>query len=272
MLRNRRTQMVKKPPSPLLGILRVSRHVLTAILLLSIAGYAIGRLKVKELPSETALVDALYTEPVQSPTSAEAFTFPYKNADYVVNPKATYEINGLVVSHNNIRAWWDIYHDENSVDVKDLCLIWGDNAYEHIYKNISFWNESVSCHFQPTSRNTRQDFHGSALSNNHLLSADAQVRDTIAEVRVGDQVHMKGYLVNYSDLRHPEFERRSSLTRADTGGGACEVFYVGEMQILKKSPRLWHIIYELSRGWFLTLLGIKFLSFLVFSWLEFRLS
>ncbi len=218
------------------------------------------------------LVPDLMRNPSQLQTSEEPFVFEYRGQEYSVDPQASYDISGLVVSHNNILAWWDIYHDEDSVDIKDICLIWGDNADQDIYNNMRFWNESVSCHFQSINIPTGQRFKGDALSNNHLLSDDPEVREKIKEVRTGDQIRMKGYLINYHRSDIPESVRKSSLTRSDTAGFACEVMFVTQLDFLKKAPRFWHRIYDFTHAWLLTILMIKIFTMLIFPWLEFKLT
>jgi hypothetical protein len=62
-------------------------------------------------------------------------------------------------------------------------------------------------------------------ANNHLIPADDSVRDQIAALRVGSLVKISGFLV---EATHPQADHpwRSSLTRDDTGDGACEIIYV----------------------------------------------
>jgi hypothetical protein len=55
-------------------------------------------------------------------------------------------------------------------------------------------------------------------------------------VHVGDQVHFRGYLVDYTG---PAGTRVSSTVRTDTGNGACEVVYVEGFEILDSTNRLW---------------------------------
>ena len=61
-------------------------------------------------------------------------------------------------------------------------------------------------------------------ANNHVIAADDDVGKVIRNLRAGQIVTMKGWLVNASG---PEGRTwNSSLTREDTGNGACELFYV----------------------------------------------
>lgn len=63
-----------------------------------------------------------------------------------------------------------------------------------------------------------------SAANNHVISANDGVRRVIRGLRVGQILKMDGYLVNASG---PEGRTwNSSLTREDTGNGACELFYV----------------------------------------------
>jgi hypothetical protein len=64
----------------------------------------------------------------------------------------------------------------------------------------------------------------SHAANMHVISANSQVASFVRWVRPGEVVKMRGYLVN---VRGPNgFHWNSSLTRNDTGSGACELFYV----------------------------------------------
>jgi hypothetical protein len=75
------------------------------------------------------------------------------------------------------------------------------------------------------------------MANNHLLSDDDHLRERIAGVRVGDQIEFEGYLARYSN--DSGFERGTSITRTDTGNGACETVYVTRFRVLRDSPSVW---------------------------------
>ncbi|MEO1335444.1 MAG: hypothetical protein AAFV29_07355, partial [Myxococcota bacterium] len=61
------------------------------------------------------------------------------------------------------------------------------------------------------------------LANHHLIAADADVAARLATIRPGDLVTLTGDLV---DLKVRGQTMRTSLSRKDTGNGACEVMYV----------------------------------------------
>jgi hypothetical protein len=58
----------------------------------------------------------------------------------------------------------------------------------------------------------------------HMIPANDTVAQALADVRKHDHVRIDGWLV---EADAPDGWRwRSSTTRDDTGGGACEVVYV----------------------------------------------
>ena len=61
-------------------------------------------------------------------------------------------------------------------------------------------------------------------ANLHIISATGEVARVVRKLRRGEVVKMSGYLVNVSGPNG--FQWPTSLTRSDSGKGACEVFYV----------------------------------------------
>jgi hypothetical protein len=83
------------------------------------------------------------------------------------------------------------------------------------------------------------------------------MRDRIDAVRIGDQIHLKGLLVNYSARRMPHAWRMTSTTRNDSGNGACEVVFVEAIDILQHETPGWYTTYTLGRWSLLFLLVLK---------------
>jgi hypothetical protein len=76
------------------------------------------------------------------------------------------------------------------------------------------------------------------LSNNHLISANPYIRDRVSEVRIGDQIHIKGSLARYGAVGNGGL-RGTSTTREDSGDGACEVILVDEFKIIVPGFSFW---------------------------------
>ena len=61
-------------------------------------------------------------------------------------------------------------------------------------------------------------------ANTHIIPADDRVRSQLAQLRIGQVVRLTGTLVDAT--RDDGALLRTSLTRTDSGAGACEVLLV----------------------------------------------
>jgi hypothetical protein len=190
--------------------------------------------------------------PVQSEaTDKNIIRFTKGDFEYELTPLYDYDISGLIV-HRMDYTWFDIYKYD-SIFPLDLCMIWGSNVESGVYKNksLSFSQDARFCWYQWFGNLT---FNGSELSNNHLLVKDKALEDKIKSLNSGDQVRIKGKLVNVSgrNIGSPgeydpsEFNIHSSITRSDAGAGACEVIYFEDLEILKKGNPISSFLFEAS--------------------------
>lgn len=189
-------------------------------------------------PAPGKIDQALLVDPIQNPTDAAPFLLHYAGNTYHVTPQATYRLQGLVVTHNNITGFADIYHDSSSVDTKDICVVYGNNIRTGAYRQTEFWSGSWTCYARTEMGFL---FDDSAFSNNHLITNSDAIREQIADIRIGDQVVVEGMLVDYYPVNMPGSVRASSLTRNDTGNGACEVLFVENVRVLKQGTPLAYI-------------------------------
>jgi len=72
------------------------------------------------------------------------------------------------------------------------------------------------------------------LSNNHLLTDDPEVKRALMAAEPGDHIRLKGVLATYANPGNG-FERGTSITRTDTGNGACETVYLQDFDIVNKA-------------------------------------
>lgn len=210
----------------------------------------------KELPPQSEILAQLRLEPKQTTSTEEKFTFTHRGTEYEVEPKATYELWGLVVSHNDINKFWDIYHDEDSVDLKDICVVWGDNLVNGSYLEGKYKSGSWTCYWEFDTQEAWIKFKERQIANNHLIASEPTMQDQIRGLRIGDQVHVSGYLVNYKNLS-TDWQRQTSLTREDTGNHACEVVFVKTLEILKPGNVLWYQMYYWAKWGLLGFIVLK---------------
>ncbi len=68
-------------------------------------------------------------------------------------------------------------------------------------------------------------------ANTHTIPATAAIGRRLSALRVGQVVHLTGWLVD--GVRDDGVTMRTSLTREDTGAGACEVMLVENLDVVR---------------------------------------
>jgi hypothetical protein len=209
--------------------------------------FVLSRQYIHGYPERSDIHPSVLQPPFQTDTDLKPFVFQYFGEKYLIEPVQEYEISGLVVSHNNVSSITDAYHTSRSVDFRDLCVVWGQNAKKDLLEQMEFWSAPWTCWTRAKTPNAAGRFFPDELSNNHLLARKNEVRERIKSARIGDQVRLRGYLINYRVQGSPDYFRKSSLVRDDTGNGACETIFVEEAEILKTTNSGWRALYTTSR-------------------------
>lgn len=204
------------------------------------------------LPEPKAIREELRSEPVQRVGEAPAFSTRVSGVEYRVQPRFTYDLYGVVVSRHDAAAWWDYVHKEwnDNLNVVDLCVVWGENVQQDAYRKINYSHDQWTCWYETRSSEAMAAFDTSAISNNHLITDNPRLTDALRLAKVGDQVHVQGYLADYTitNGKTAGFKRVSSTVRSDTGNGACEVVYVKSFEILKAGGGVWRKIKWIAAG------------------------
>lgn len=194
-----------------------------------------------QLPATDYIQDEIVTQmPKQEKMEEKPFTTTLKDYTYTIYPLFSYEQYGLVVSQHAGDSFLNIYHEQDPGNVKDICVVWGENISGGAYKKVQYKSGEFTCSYRyNTSLNP--PFLPNALANNHVIPANEQIAKTIKQIGIGDQIHIKGYLANYSvaDKNGAQiFTRNTSTTREDTGNGACEIIFVTDIEILRAANHI----------------------------------
>jgi hypothetical protein len=154
-------------------------------------------------------------QPIQNSTNQSNFS----HNGYKITPLESFEIEARVLSTEHYSLG-----READLSPVDLALGWGKMSDEAVLNkiNITQSNRFYYWHVDEFPISRREIETQSA--NMHMIPADSKIEETLQAVRPGQMVKLSGYLVqvNASDGWH----WKSSLTREDTGNGACEVVYV----------------------------------------------
>jgi hypothetical protein len=231
-------------------------------MIVSLALFFLSWHQKNRLPDSRQILDQMKAEPAQTPTDMAPFNITKNNTTYTITPKYEYDLYGLIVTYHESRSFLDITHKRwgDTINVKDLCVVWGANTAGNIYKKIKFSSADFTCSFLTWDSDTWRRFDKFRVSNNHLITADPRIAKAILGALVGDQVRVKGYLSEYSNAANG-FHRGTSTTREDTGNGACETIFVTDFQVLKSNNRAWAFAFGFSGYAFLALTGFAVLRF-----------
>lgn len=224
------------------------KKVLRLLLLLDVFLYFAAVFMSNQLPQDKDILARLYNEPLQSETDKPEFKVKRGEITYTIKPLYNYRLYGMVVSSFNTATWWNYYHPrwKDFINIKDICVIWGNNLKNDVYSRMLFSSLSFECHWSCFSQDDCSMFDHYSISNNHLLTDTKKMNETVMQVKKGDQIYLEGYLVQYLHS-NGAFYRSTSTTRKDEGAGACETIYVKKITILKKANVLWYWIRSFSK-------------------------
>jgi len=204
----------------------------------------------------------LLEAPLQTITDQEAFPIEANGFNYTVHPKFAYELSGVVVSTSNADRIDNIWHHKlwkDFINVRDLCVIWGRNVESGVYQRMQFHSDSWTCWAQWPNQEVGAVFSMNALSNNHIVTSTEDIKEKLMQAEPGDLIRFSGVLAEY--VNHTGgYTRGTSISREDTGQGACETVYLEHFEIVKKANARLRGLAKLFNG--LTLLA--FLGFIVF--------
>jgi len=218
---------------------RVIRKVNNVVLAASALVALVAFWHRNDLPSGLAFRSELKDEPRQAATEKPPFSVVYADVSYQIEPQFDYDLYGLVVSYRLHDGTSTMHRRANDhLNVADLCVVWSDTAFSPTLRKIKFWNGIFTCNFETRDSEAWARFATNQVSNNHLLSADALVRNRVDGVSIGDQIHVRGLLASYTS---PGGKRGTSTTRDDQGNGACETIFIEDFAVLEPAQHGWRL-------------------------------
>lgn len=145
---------------------------------------------------------------------------------YTITELADFRIRAKVLSKTNY--YWDRGAD---LSPTDLALGWGNMSDESILEGIEISQSARFFRWRVESFPIPLREIETHSANMHLIPANDTVKVDIQTVRKGDIVEISGSLVKVASTIE-DWNWESSLTRNDTGKGACELIWVNSIQIV----------------------------------------
>ncbi len=142
-----------------------------------------------------------------------------------LQPRALFALESRVLGTRNYR-----FGRETDVSTLDVALGWGRMADPEIVSQFSI-SQSGRFYFWrakelpiPAAEVVRSS------ANMHMIAANETVRRELRRLDAGDQVRLHGVLL---DIQWPDGGYwKTSLTREDSGAGACEIVWVHRLERL----------------------------------------
>jgi len=146
--------------------------------------------------------------------------------DYQLTRKASFKIDARVLSK-------EPYYLGRTADLApiDLALGWGEMSDSAVLSQIDI---SQSARWYRTRYDLPPPISEQQIifnsSNMHMIPARKGIERKLKKLREGDIVSISGYLV---DVDHDSgWYWHSSMSRLDTGDGACELVYVESLSVV----------------------------------------
>jgi len=156
-------------------------------------------------------------DPRQSDPDSAA---PISDKDFTLKPRARFAADARVLSLEH-------YRSGKLADIVplDIAVGWGRMSDSDVLAKIQVTqgNRFYYWHYDDEPPIPREEIEEHS-ANWHMVPANDAVWHTLSNVRVGQIVHLEGYLVDIDSAETGSI--RTSLTRDDTGAGACEIIYV----------------------------------------------
>lgn len=161
----------------------------------------------------------------EQPVQVEVGSSVFRLDDYILTRRARFEVRARVLSK-------EPYYFGRTADLSpiDLALGWGVMSDSAMLDKIDI---SQSGRWYRTRYElpppVDERLMVASSSNMHMIPARKDIEGALKKLRVGDIILISGFLV---DVDHESgWYWRTSMSRTDSGDGACELVYVESLYV-----------------------------------------
>lgn len=192
-------------------------RILTILIIAALAVGGYFFLREKKYPAGVLISK----DPIQAEVNGKSNAFI--KGDYDLTPLAMFEIEARVLG---VKHYYDAMA---KVAQFDLAAGWGPMSDQSILDQLEISQGNRFYFYEwPKSPPIPKDQIITHSTNIHLIPADSSIQWRIKWLRRGNLVRLKGFLV---EVNGPDIKGwRSSLSRGDTGNGACEILWVESLE------------------------------------------
>lgn len=153
---------------------------------------------------------------------SHAASFPLNS--YTITPLAEFSLQARVLSTQR-------YQLDRAAQLApvDLALGWGRMSDETVLSRINISQSGRFYFWRVEEFPIPREEIESHSANMHMVPADGTIARQLSAIRVGQRVRIQGQLIEAKGA--DGWTWRSSLTRTDTGNGACELVLVKSLAV-----------------------------------------
>ncbi len=141
---------------------------------------------------------------------------------WTLTERATYKITARVLAS-------ETYHFDTLADLvpEDLALGWGPMSDNRVLRDIDITQSNRFYYWHSATLPVPRDVIIAHSANTHVIPGNRAVATLLGRIRTGQVVTLTGTLVD--GRRNDGMSIKTSLTRTDSGAGACEVLLVDDV-------------------------------------------
>lgn len=149
-----------------------------------------------------------------------------QHKDYQIEAQASYSLQARLLKKENYR-----FGREAELSPVDFALGWGPMSGNALLDQIKITQGNRFYQLRWDDQSLPAGVIMEHSANTHIVPATSEVASQVKAMRPGQLIELQGYLVN---VTAPDgWSWKSSLTRTDTGAGACELFWVESARVVE---------------------------------------
>ena len=138
--------------------------------------------------------------------------------------KAQFHLHGRVL---HVKKYKDAHSDLSPFDV---AVGWGPMSDSAVLDELTISQGTRFYFYEYVKPPIPENEIISHSTNIHIVPADRKIASFINSLRVGSLVNFRGVLIS---AKKDDFRWESSLSRTDTGPGACELLYLSQANLIE---------------------------------------
>jgi hypothetical protein len=151
----------------------------------------------------------------------------YHMGRWTLTPRATYQVTARILHVERYR-----FDFLAALIPEDLALGWGPMSDGNILDSLEITQSNRFYFWRfPTNLPVSREAIISHSANTHVIPENPMIAGQLSRLRRGQVVSLSGLLVD--GKRDDGASIKTSLVRTDTGGGACEVFLVNGVSVVR---------------------------------------